>query len=62
MLHPKQVEAFKRMNPARKLEIASQLREEAWNLKAAGLRAQHPDWTEVEVQEKVREIFIYART
>jgi hypothetical protein len=61
-LHPAQVAAFRRMTPAEKLEIALQLRQAAWELKAAGLRTQHPEWSEEQVQESVREIFLYART
>ena len=34
----------------------------AWDLKAAGLTAQNQDWSEKQIQEKVREIFLYART
>jgi hypothetical protein len=31
-------------------------------LKAAGLRSQFPDWTEEQVQRKVKEIFLHAST
>lgn len=31
-------------------------------LKAAALREQHPDWTEAQVQQKVKEIFMHAVT
>lgn len=62
MLHPKQIEAYRRMSPERKLEIAAELREAAWQMKAAGIRMQHPDWSEERVQEEVRRIFLLART
>ncbi len=61
-LHPAQVTAFRRMTPAEKLELAMKLREAAWELKTAGVRAQHPDWSEEQVRDRVREIFLYART
>ena len=50
------------MTPEQKLKVAMDLYHCARELKAAGLRSQHPGWTESEVQEKVREIFLYART
>ena len=50
------------LTPGRKLELAAQLRELAWELKALGIRSQHPGMLEAEVQERVRKIFLYART
>jgi hypothetical protein len=50
------------MTPEQKLRIATNLYHSARALKAAGLREQHPDWSEKQVQEKVREIFLYATT
>jgi hypothetical protein len=50
------------MAPEQKLLIAADLYHCARALKAAGLREQHPDWSEKQVQEKVREIFLYATT
>jgi hypothetical protein len=31
-------------------------------MKAAGLRAQHPDWPETRVEAEVRQIFSHARS
>ncbi|MBW1931252.1 MAG: hypothetical protein JRJ13_19220 [Deltaproteobacteria bacterium] len=50
------------MTAEQKLRIAVSLYDSARELKAAGLRAQHTDWSEEKVREKVREIFLYART
>jgi hypothetical protein len=61
-MHPEQKRIFKSMSPEQKLEIALRLIYSARELKAAGLRAQHPDWTEEEVSNRLREIFLYART
>jgi len=55
-------EIFRNMSPQRKLELAFGLRDTAKKLKAMGLRQAHPDWTEQQVQDKVREIFLYARS
>jgi hypothetical protein len=54
------LDALRRMTAEQKLAVAQQLRATAWELKAAGIRAQHPEWPEGEVQAKVREIFLYA--
>jgi len=34
----------------------------ARELKAAAFRARHPEWTEEEIEAKVKEAFLYART
>lgn len=61
-MHPEQERILKAMTPAQKLGIALDLYDSARKLKAAGLRSQHPDWPENRIQDKVREIFLYART
>ncbi|MCD6139299.1 MAG: hypothetical protein J7J91_12165 [Deltaproteobacteria bacterium] len=62
MLHPEQKRIYQGMTAEQKLRIAVSLYDSAWELKASGLRAQHTDWSEEKVREKVREIFLYART
>lgn len=59
-LHPAQIEAFRRMTPAQKLEIATRLRQAAWDIKAAAVRQRHPDWTEKQIQQEVRDVFLRA--
>ena len=59
---PEQIEIIRRMTPARRLQLAEQLYWSARRLKAAGLRAQHPDWSEEHVEAEVRSIFTHART
>ena len=61
-LHPVQRRLFREMPPERKLEIAMMLYWSARELKAAALRARHPELTEKEIQLKVKEAFLYART
>ena len=51
-----------KMSPGKKLEVAMQLYYSARELKAAGVRADHPDWDEKQVQQTVREAFLYARS
>jgi len=55
-----EIEALRRLGPAGRLAMAQQLYRTAWQLKAAGLRHLHPDWTDEQVQTKVRELFLYG--
>ena len=50
------------MSPAQKLRAAERLYESARQLKAAALRAQHPDWSEETIRRAVREAFLHARS
>jgi hypothetical protein len=61
-MHPEQKRIFKKMTPEQKLAISMRLYWTARDLKAAGLRLQHPEWTQKQIDQKVREIFLYART
>ncbi len=61
-MHPEQTHLLKKMTPGQKLRLALDLYNSARKLKAAGLRMQHKNWTEDQIQEKVKEIFLYART
>jgi len=62
MLHPEQKRIYRNMTPEQKLRIAADLYRSARELKAAGLRARYPKWSEKEIEERVREIFLYAGT
>ena len=50
------------MSPAQKLRAAERLYHSARQLKAAALRAEHPDWTDEAIRQAVRDIFLYARS
>ena len=50
------------MSPAQKLKAAERLYHSARQLKAAALRAEHPDWTEEAVRRAVREAFLHSRS
>jgi hypothetical protein len=56
------VEILRQMEPAQKLAVAQGLRDLAWELTSAGIRARHPDLTETKVQERVRELFARVAT
>ena len=53
---------YRNMRPFEKWEECKRLRDTAWKLKAAGLKAQHPEWSDRKVQEAVRKVFLYAVT
>ena len=50
------------LTPAQKFKTVAEMWEMAHQIKAAGFRMQHPDWTEEEIQRAVREAFLYARS
>jgi hypothetical protein len=54
-LHPEQIKALRKMTPAQRLTIGLQFMEEMRQLKAAALRARHPEWTEKQVSHALRE-------
>ncbi len=49
---------IRQMTPARRLQIAQELLQTAWELKQSGLRAQYPEWTEEQIRAKARRVFI----
>jgi hypothetical protein len=59
---PEQIEIFRAMTGEQRLRLAEQLYWSARKLKLAGLRAQHPDWTEEQLNAAVRQVFRHART
>lgn len=52
-----EIAILRRMTPAQKVAVMHALWRQAWNLKVAGVRRQHPEWTSQQVQARVREIF-----
>jgi Rv0078B-related antitoxin len=53
-----QDEILRAMSPGRRLQVARELYETAWQIKAAGLRREHPDWPEERVLGKLRRVFV----
>jgi len=50
------------MTGEQRLRLAEQLYWSARKMKMAGLRAQHPEWTQERLEEETRRIFVNART
>ena len=61
-LSEEHIQILRAMTPEQKLVAANRLYWTAREFKAAGLRMQNPGWTEEQVQEEVRRIFMYARS
>ena len=61
-LTPEYVAQLRTMSGEQKLKTAFAMYWSARKLKAAFIRQQHPDWTEEAVQQRVKEIFMYAVT
>lgn len=59
---PDYLAALRRMSGAQRLRAAFALYWGARRLKAARLRTLHPEWSEQQVQERVKEIFMHAVT
>ncbi len=57
-----QNEIYRSMSPAQKLQISMQMYWSARRLKVAWIQQQHPDWTRQQVEDAVREAFMYARS
>ncbi len=58
----RQHEIFRAMTPAQRWEQFLSQRATAWKLKRAGLRSRHPDLSESEIENMVRECFLNATT
>lgn len=61
-LSPEYIATLRRMTGERKLRTAFDLYWSARKVKAARLRQLHPEWSEEQVGEKVKEIFLHAVT
>lgn len=52
---------LREMSPAQRLDAAMDMYWVAHEQKTSAVRRQHPDWTESQVRQAVREAFLYAR-
>ena len=58
----KQREIISRMTVEQKLKASMSLFHSAWQLKYSAIRQFHPELTDSEVRQKVKEAFLYAHT
>jgi hypothetical protein len=54
--HHLQIEAYRRMTPARRVDLAVSMSEESWLLAADGIRIRHPDYDEQRVTWALRRL------
>lgn len=59
---PEQITMLRAMSGEERLKVAEQLYWTARSMKTAGVRHQHPDWTEEQVKAEVNRLFLHART
>ena len=61
-IDPVQLEGFKRMTPAQKLQMVADLYETGIRLRVEGLRMTHPDWPDGKLDFEARRSLLYAGT
>lgn len=59
-LHPEQVKALRKMSLQQRLELSLGAIEAMRGLRGAVLRAEHPDWSEQEIAEALRDFILNA--
>lgn len=59
-IHPVQIAAFRRMTPGKKLLQVMEMYHMGICLKMAGLRMQHPDWSEDQLRSAAQRISTYG--
>jgi hypothetical protein len=62
LLHPVQIDGFRRMSPAQKLRMVAELNEAGIQLCVAGLRMTHPERPIEELEREARRSLLYAGT
>lgn len=53
-----QLEAYRRMSPQRRLEMAFRLSDSLREFVAAGVRLRQPEWSEQQVRQEVARLFL----
>jgi hypothetical protein len=61
-IHPVQLEGLRRMTPAEKIRMVCELYETGIQLRVAGLRMSHPDWSNERLDFEARRSLLYAGT
>ncbi len=61
-LHPEQIKALRKMSLERRAELALGFIRSTRRLKAAALRAQHPEWSDEQVVTELRRLTLHGRS
>ena len=57
---PEEIAPFRRMTLADKLRLIAEIHMQARAWKRAAFKAQHPDWTPEQIDQRVKEVFLYG--
>jgi hypothetical protein len=57
-LSPQEIAIFRQMSPAAKLALIATMHLNARAWKKAAFRSFHPEWTEQQVEEQTRQVFL----
>jgi len=60
--HSIHTKTINKMTPEEKLNAFSRLYFTAWEIKKSSIKKQYPDLSDQEINQKVKEIFLYARS
>jgi hypothetical protein len=60
MMSPEETAPFRNMTPANKLRMLASIHTQARTWKRAAFKAQHPDWTSANIDQQVKEVFLYG--
>ncbi len=58
---PEQIAIYRRMTPAQRWEAAKRLYWTVRDHKTAFMRQVHPEWTDAQLSNEVRRVFLHAR-
>lgn len=61
-LHPEQIKALRKMSLQRRAELGLGMIRSMWRLKAAALRSEHPDWSEQQITDALRQFILHGRS
>ena len=57
---PEEIAPFRNMTPADKLRQIAAIHTQTRIWKQAAFKAQHPEWTPEQVDQRVKEVFLYG--
>jgi hypothetical protein len=61
-MNEEQRKALQALSPAQRIQAGMRLYASARRIKAAALRQFHPEWSDEQVKEAVRQSFLHARS
>jgi hypothetical protein len=60
MYTSEEIAPFRNMLPAEKLRLIASIHMQARAWKAAAFKTQHPDWSRGQIDQRVKEVFLYG--